>query len=494
MACDVVAAPPRMPCADKAAGRDKRARFLQEETGMANFNGTNGSDFIEGTQDDDRFSTGDGTDQLIALGGNDLLDGGAGGDAMFGGTGDDSYVVDNDNDLVIERGGEGFDTVLSSVDFTLGANVENLQLTENPAATFAVGNEGDNQLIGNAQRNEMIGNAGADRMVGLGGDDHYIVENLGDVVVEGVDQGIDFVTSFVSHALSDNVENLQLMGDAFRGAGNALNNTITGTAGDNVLLGAEGNDLLASFEGADILFGGTGNDTLDGGNGADVMFGNAGDDTYFVSDRADSVVEKAGEGTDTVLSIATFRLGAHVENLSLFGSAVNATGNGLANNLNGNDARNVLNGAGGNDVLVGGGGADVMHGGSGDDTLVFDPTDLSFAGLHVDGGSGTDTLRFGSALQQLDLTQLSDERAAGIEVIDLSGRGDNRIALNPTDLLAMSDTDTLRIDGNGGDAVSLAGTGWSAGANLSLGDALYHSFVNEGATLLVATDVSLSFV
>jgi Ca2+-binding RTX toxin-like protein len=462
---------------------------------MADFNGTDDIDFVDGTDNDDRFSMGDGADHLNGLGGNDLLDGGAAGDVMSGGTGDDTYIVDNDNELVIERAGEGVDTVISSVSHSLGANVENLQLTEDPSATFAVGNDGDNQLTGNAQRNSMIGNAGADRMIGMGGDDHYIVENLRDEVVESEDQGIDFVQSFVSHTLSANVENLQLMGDAFRGAGNALNNTITGTAGDNLLLGGDGNDVLSGFEGADVLFGGSGNDFLSGGTGADVMFGNAGDDIYFVDDRADVTAERAGEGTDTVLSSATFRLGAQVENLSLFGnSAANASGNGLANNLSGNEARNVLNGAGGNDVLAGGLGADVMNGGAGDDTLVFDTSDLSLPGPRWNGGSGTDTLRFSGAFEEADFTRIGDETTAGIEVIDLIGRGDNRITLNQADVLAMSDTDTLRIDGNGGDAVNLAGAGWSAGANVSLGNALYHSFVNEGATLLVGTDVSLSFV
>jgi trimeric autotransporter adhesin len=461
---------------------------------MADFNGTDDIDFVDGTDNDDRFSMGGGADHLNGLGGNDLMDGGAAGDVMRGGTGDDTYIVDNDNDLVFEGANEGIDTVISSVSHNLAANVENLQLTEDPAALFAVGNDGDNQLTGNAQRNSMIGNTGADRMAGMGGDDHYIVENLGDVVVEGVDEGFDFVQSFVSHTMSDNVENLQLMGDAFRGEGNALNNSILATAGDNTLLGAEGNDQLASFEGADILFGGTGNDTLDGGNGVDVMFGNAGDDTYFVSDRADTVVEKAGEGTDTVLSSTTFRLSAHVENLSLFGgSAVNATGNGLANNLAGNSGRNVLNGGGGNDTLDGRQGSDVMNGGAGDDSLLFDAEDV-LPGQRWNGGSGTDTLRFGGLFGEIDFTRVGDEVAVGIEVVDLVGRGDNRVKLNQTDVLAMSDTDTLRIDGNGGDQVILAGAGWSGTENVSLGNALYHSFENEGATLLVGTDVSITFI
>ncbi len=116
-----------------------------------------------------------------------------------------------------------------------------------------------------------------------------------------------------------------------------LPKTLVGTTGNDVLTGGRGDDTLSGLAGNDQLNGGQGHDRLDGGMGTDTMLGGTGNDTYLVDVAGDVVTERANEGTDTVQSSLTYTLGAHVENLTLTGTAnLNGTGNALDNILTGN--------------------------------------------------------------------------------------------------------------------------------------------------------------
>ncbi|WP_210497223.1 calcium-binding protein [Microvirga antarctica] len=94
------------------------------------------------------------------------LDGGGGADTMTGRLGNDTYLVDNRGDVVVEVSGEGVDTVLSSVSYTLGAlaAVEILRAADAGAKTGL-------SLTGNAFANAIFGNAGANKVSGQAGND-----------------------------------------------------------------------------------------------------------------------------------------------------------------------------------------------------------------------------------------------------------------------------------------------------------------------------------
>ncbi len=124
-----------------------------------------------------------GANVLTGNAGHNTLDGGAGADTMIGGAGNDTYFVDNIGDKVIEKAGEGTDTVRASVSFTLGANVENLTLTGS-ANISGTGNSAANVLTGNSGNNLLDGGAGNDRISGGAGND-TLKGGLGNDVLTG---------------------------------------------------------------------------------------------------------------------------------------------------------------------------------------------------------------------------------------------------------------------------------------------------------------------
>jgi Ca2+-binding RTX toxin-like protein len=77
--------------------------------------------------------------------------------------------------------------------------------------------------------------------------------------------------------------------------------TVVGTAGDDVLTGTRGRDVIAGLEGDDVVRGGRGDDVLCGDDGADVVRGGRGDDVLrdHVVDSTDQVLD-GGPGRDAL--------------------------------------------------------------------------------------------------------------------------------------------------------------------------------------------------
>lgn len=146
--------------------------------------GNNAANAIDGGDGNDILAGYGGNDTLTGGAGNDRLYGNAGSDTMAGGAGTDAYYVDNVGDVVTENAGEGTDTVVSTISYSLGANVERLVLSGS-AAIDGTGNSLDNKITGNAGANVIHGGAGNDTLVGGAGADTLIGDTGKDTLTGG---------------------------------------------------------------------------------------------------------------------------------------------------------------------------------------------------------------------------------------------------------------------------------------------------------------------
>jgi len=405
--------------------------------------GLGGNDRLFGNNGNDKLFGGDGDDALEGGDGEDIIEGGAGNDQLSGydfasndidtlrgGSGDDYYYLSGgyqygtSPDVVVELANEGTDTVYTkSYSYTLTANVENLVAVydsnywywQNPfypgwrvdIPRALVGNDLDNTIqLGDlpwggshdGRYYLLDGGAGNDTLIGTEGNETYVVDSLGDVVVEtdaGPNASIDTIRTNISYSLAQyaNIEILELAGSGdISGWGNDGNNTLNGRTSD----------------------------------GLNHLYGGKGDDRYIVMGQ-DVVVELSGEGNDTVVidhadagsvSGQWFDLAdyANVENIALGNNLsvdwdyngsdnqgnfqANLRGNAGDNVLTGNGFRNELRGGDGNDLLIGGerepntsakASSDELYGEAGNDTLR-----AGSGGADLYGGVGDDTLLGGS--------------------------------------------------------------------------------------------------
>ena len=326
------------------------------------------------------------------------LDGGVGADTLYGGAGNDTYIVDHPGDRIYETlsaypisiPAGGIDTVRSSVSFTLGGDIENLQLMGD-ADLNGTGNALANTLWANRGNNVLDGGAGLDTVSYEFGARSGVTVDLHLSVAQATGgSGFDTLLN-VEHLTGSSY-------DDFITGNHASANTLDGGLGSDTIsyasaaakvivnlgglgvagtaTGGGGSDTLRNFENVigsafdDSLVGTTGNNILDGGAGTDTV---SYDLAYPAGLGAGVTIDltrtsrqnTGGSGFDTLLGI---------ENL---------TGTKFDDDVTGNAGANVLIGLGGADTLRGGGGDDWVEGGAGDDAL--------------EGGVGTDTLSYRSA-------------------------------------------------------------------------------------------------
>jgi uncharacterized protein (TIGR01370 family) len=271
------------------------------------------------------------------------------------------------------------------------------------------GGDGPNRISGLAGNDVIDGGAGVDRLDGGPGDDVIVVDNAGDVIVEAIGGGYDYVEARHSYTLAAGVE-IELLGTSDNESheridltGNEFSQVIIGNAGDNILRGGGGADILAGMDGSD---------------------------TYYPD--ADDVIREnhnGGDG-DCIRVLATYVLPAgfeieQIETADPGGTqAINLTGNEFRQGIVGNAGANVLDGGAGNDFGIG----DALVGGGGDDTYFVNYYDG--VGEAVGGGYDYVVARTSYQLSsgaEVELLGTTDN--AGTAAIDLTGNEFSQIII-----------------------------------------------------------------
>lgn len=219
--------------------------------------------------------------------------------------------------------------------------------------------------------------------------------------------------------------------------GTADQDVLVGLAGDDELVGLGANDILCGGPGSDTMIGGAGNDIMLGGGGSDAMDGQVGDDEVYGGEDLDLVI---GEGGDDLLAGGNGIDFAHYgfappngirANLAahevrgeghdrLASTTEGIIGSPFDDEILGDAATNFIEGGKGNDVLDGGDGRDelihffaeqgvtvdlrdgTVHGYGRDRISGFESVYGSSFGDVLRGGAGRDDLNGAEGRDELD--------------------------------------------------------------------------------------------
>lgn len=323
------------------------AAALDEDDEINRYFGRAGDDTLTGGGLKDTLDGGAGSDQLFGDDGSDVLRDTArvGADLLEGGAGDDTIEARYGADTL--SGGAGDDSITFGFGAMLvrGGRSDDLFYSIGDAASTAtvLGGSGDDVLYAGASRDVFAGGQGED-LVDYGAATSAIVVNLATGLGAGAAVGDSY----------DLVED------------------VTGSQGNDVLIGDGAYNVLRGGAGADTIGGGFGGDYLDGGAGFDILNLAISDLQVFFSLATGEFFERVGEGRGD-----TFR------------NFEGVVGSSNGDRLIGDTAANRLIGLGGDDQLDGGGGADTLEGGAGNDTYFAD--DLADRVVETADG-GVDTL------------------------------------------------------------------------------------------------------
>jgi Ca2+-binding RTX toxin-like protein len=448
-----------------------------------------------------------GTDTLIAI------------ENLTGGSGNDTFSGNALNNRF--EGGLGTDTVsyaATTTGITITTNFDgSLSVTGAIQGTDTLvgienitGSSAGDLLAGDASNNVLDGGLGVDTVTYTNASNAILVsaDAAGNLTVNAGALGTDTLT---------NIENI---------TGGAFNDTLMGTAANNVLDGGAGidtasyanatSDLTITFTSstaANVTGATVGTDTL---NAIEAVTAGSGNDTFTDNSGLGAKTFDGGAGTDTISYAAqTFGVtmsvnadGSLSDGRNTLINIENITGGSGGDTLIGTTANNILNGGGGSDTasyinattgitvaLDASGNATVNAGAFGTDTLISIE--------NVTGGSGNDTFS-GNALNNrfdgglgIDAVSYASTVAAIIMTTNFDGSVSvNGVGIGTDTLVAIENVTTGAgndsmvttaannvLDGGAGvDSISYAGLGGPLGTPgiVTSSDASGNLIVNAG--------------
>lgn len=229
---------------------------------------------------------------------------------------------------------------------------------------------------------------------GVFGDVFTKVYNSGDISADNAVAGTVTVSNsgkllgdtYGVNAIADNTGVINNADGVVKGGDTAINSTGEGSytvinrgliKGPVAIANGDGEIIISNRKGGTIdgdVTLGAGEDTFQllGGTMKGTVYGGDDNDTYILNGKSGAIAELADQGLDDVFARFSYKLGANIEDLTLFGGGdFDGTGNGGNNRLQGNKGDNVLKGLDGEDYLASGGGDDLMIGGGDSDVFEF---------------------------------------------------------------------------------------------------------------------------
>ncbi|HEY6225869.1 MAG TPA: calcium-binding protein, partial [Verrucomicrobiae bacterium] len=469
----------------------------------SNLFGGEGDDILTGSNSPDVLDGGPGNDTLIGKGGddrllggpgNDVLNGGQGVDEMFGGDGDDQIIWNPGDGSDLVEGEAGNNTLVFN-----GANIsETVDIQANGPRLRFFRNVGNivmdcagiehvlfrafggsdlinvNDLAGTEVTEVAIDLAGTtaadgvkDSVVvnGTDADDHIIVTgNTNSVTVAGLAAKVTVLNA--EPAIDELVIN-GLAGadtiDASAVEAGAIDLTLNGGPGDDILIGGAGDDVLNGQQGVDQMFGNAGDDVFiwNPGDANDLIEGGAGNDTLiFNGANIAEEVEISANGprvrfTRNIASITMDCNQVETIEFAARGGADKITVNNLAGTgvtaVNLNLAQSADSNAGDNAVDT-----VIVNATSGDDVVIVSDGVLVAglpAAVHIEGAEATDQLIV-QLLDGNDVLNADGLNAGSITLTVDGGKGDDLIiGGSGNDFLFGGEGDDILIGGPGQDAL-----------------------------------------